>query len=136
MQKLLNSSVKAISIRGGVPFDYYLVGHCFCHHHGVWNIEFDKKEKIDLLVQSHRTSKCSGKIVRLSLTNLDFLPLEPLLPLLSNLQQLNLKQITFIASNVNMLKNYMSLKGLLKKLAFIIVNMLKKCFRLFLDPRH
>ena len=112
IQKVLSSSDKAISIRGGVPFDYYLVGHCFCHHHGVWNIEFDKKEKIDLLIQSHGTFKCSGKIVKLTLANLDSLSLEPLLPLLSNLQQLYFKQITFTESSVKVLKKYMSRRPL------------------------
>ena len=116
IQKLLSSSDKAISIRGGVPFDYYLVGHCFCHHHGVWNIEVDKKEKVDLLVQSLKTFKCSGKIANLLFTDLDFPSLDPLLPLLMYQQQLNLNQFTFIASTVNMLKKYISLKGPLKKL--------------------
>ena len=116
IQKVLNSSDKAISIRGGIPFDYYLVGHCFCHHHGVWDIEVDKKEKVDLLVQSLKTFKCSGKIERLSFPNLDFPSLDPLLPLQMYQQRLNLNHITFTASTVNMLKKYMSLKGPLKKI--------------------
>ena len=32
----------------GLPFDYYLIGHCICHHGGMWDITSYGKEAIDL----------------------------------------------------------------------------------------
>ena len=72
--------------------------------------------------------------MRLSFTNSDFLSLEPLLPLLMYQQQLYLKQITFTASTVNMLKKYMSLKGPLKKFSIYHCERLENMLPIVFGP--
>ena len=113
IQKMFNSN-KIINVRAGLPFDYYLIGHCICHHGGMWGITSYKEEKIELLVQGLKSCYDSpkGKLQKLSITNVGLLKLDPLL--VSDLQQLYLKQVTFTASSVNIIRKCISPDGALK----------------------
>ena len=116
MRNMFNSKT-IIDVWAGLPFDYYLIGHCICRHGGMWGITSYKEEKIELLVQGLKSCDGSpkGKLQKLSITNVDLLELDRLL--LSDLQQMYLKQVTFTASNVNIIRKCISPNGALKRVA-------------------
>ena len=91
------------------PFDCYLVGYCICHHSaGMWSIYIHKEENIKHLVQG--LTSCDdipkGKLLKLYISEVDLLELDPLL--VSNLQELTLKHVTFTASSVNIIRKLIS----------------------------
>ena len=106
IQNMFNTN-KIISIRAGLPFDYYLIGHCICHHGGMWSITSSKKD-IKLLVQGLKSCVGSpkGKLLGLSITNVDLLELYPIL--VSDLQDLTLERVTFTEHKVNIIRKCIS----------------------------
>ena len=59
-----------VNVRGQVPFDYYLIGHCICHinvRH--WNITVHSKDEIDLLRDGLESGHCKikGEILNLEI---------------------------------------------------------------------
>ena len=113
IQKILKSDNIAY-VWIGLPFDYYLIGHYICHHGGMWGIDSYKKENTKFLVQGLKScNNCpKGKIIAMSIYNVDFLELDPLL--VSDLQHLYLQQVTFTASSVNMIRKCISSDGSLR----------------------
>ena len=90
-----------------LPFDYYIIGHCICHHGGMWDIPSYGKEEIDLLVQGLKSCDSPrGKLQELIISDVGLLELDPLL--VRDLQKVEFEQVTFTASSVNMIRKYIS----------------------------
>ena len=112
--KALFASKEMIHVQGKSLFDYYVIGHCICHHGGVWDVSINEKQQSDLLFQGLKSNiACSGKMQKLTISG-DFQTLYPLLghddlPLaVSKLQQIHLKGVTFTAESVPKLQEYIS----------------------------
>ena len=98
------------------PFDYYLVGHCICHHSVMWSIYSQKEESIKHLVLGLKSCDDipKGKILDLFIIydRHDLLELDPFL--VSNLQGLNFYSVIFTASSVNIIRKHISRGGALR----------------------
>ena len=114
-QKLQERFSRSIDVWPVSSFDYYLVGHCICHHGGRWGINSYKEENSKHLVQGLKSCDDipKGKLLDLFISNVDLLELDPLL--VSIVQQLKLKQVTFTASSVNIIRKHISPGGALRK---------------------
>ena len=110
-----------INVGSESPFDYYLLGHCICHHSGMWNVYSRKEENIKRLFLVQSLKSCDdipkGKLLKMSIYNVDLLELDPLL---SDLQDLTLTHVTFTASSVNMIRKHIPPGGTLRKVGFFL----------------
>ena len=89
-------------------------GHCICHHDGVWSITSYEKKEIELLNQSLKScDDPKGKVLELTITDVDLLEVDPLL--VSGLQQLVLHHVTLTASSVNIIQKHISPGGALRE---------------------
>ena len=97
------------------PFDYYLIGHCICHHGGLWDISVYEKKQADFLIQGLQYSGIcsSGTIQKLQLNDLLPLSLVPLLLSDRGPEQLHIQWVTFTASSIDIVREYIS-NGTLK----------------------
>ena len=102
------SRSKMIIIQIRSSFNYYLVGHCICHHSGMWSVYSLGEESIKHLVQGLKSCDDTpkGKLLKLSISVVDLLELDPLL--VSNLQHLTLIHVTLRASSVKMIRKHIS----------------------------
>ena len=121
VHKLLFDS-GTFSVSGKMPFDYYLIGHCVCHIGGQWSITVHSREEADQLVkgiESKQEKTCTsyldrsrqtikGTIEGLQLLTGPFGILLPILTIYTNLCCLKLYFITFNASDVDILQEYIS----------------------------
>ena len=109
------------SVSGKMPFDYYLIGHCVCHIGGQWSITVHSREEADQLVKGieskqektctsclDRSRQIKGTIEGLQLLTGPFGILLPILTIYTNLCCLKLYFITFNASDVDILQEYIS----------------------------
>ena len=121
-------------VRNGLPFDYYLIGHCICHHGGMWGIVVRyKKEKIDLLVQGLKSCDSPrGKLQKLSIDDVGLLELDPLL--VRDLQYVYFLEVTFTASSVNMIRKCISpADGTLKTVRIYYCEHVEQLFPIVFD---
>ena len=134
IQKIFSSN-EIIHVWYGLPFDYYLIGHCICHYGGMWSIagQNNKKEKIDLLVQGLKSCGDSprGKLQELIITNVGLLELDPLL--VRDLQQVYFYRVIFTASSVDMIRKCISpADGALKEVKIYYCEHVEQLFQLYL----
>ena len=108
-------SEEMIETFGLSPFDDYLIGHCISCHGGVWYVDIDQ---LDLFVQGLKS--CNGskrgklKILHIYHTDLELLTLDPVL-LTSVLESISFDSVTFSASSVAVLQQYISSNASLKR---------------------
>ena len=115
-------SVQLIGVKGGLPFDYYLIGHCISHIGGRWDIRIWQQEEVDLLIQGLGSyGTCSrGKIQKLVLLINALLTIDPLVKLCChNLHSLTFSVVTFTESDAALLCEYISPGRVLKDVEFI-----------------
>ena len=133
IQKMLSSKkIINVNVRVGL-FDYYLIGHCICHHGGMWSIASNKKEETDLLVQGLKSCGDSprGKLQRLAVTNVGLLELDPLL--VRDLQQVYFLEVTFTANSVNMIRKCISPDAALKEVNIFDCEHVEQLFPVVFD---
>ena len=132
IQKMLSSN-NMIYILDGLPFDYYLIGHCICHHGGMWSIASYKKEEIDLLFQSLKSCDSPrGKLQELLITDVDFLELHPLL--VRDLQHVYILEDKFSQSSVDTIHKCISpADGALKTVSIYDCEHVEQLFPIVFD---
>ena len=113
-----------VKVRGRVPFDYYLIGHCICHincRH--WNITVHSKDEIDRLRDGLESGHCKikGEILNLeiqirfgpALANIQQI-LVSIQKITAKIHSLNLEFITFTDGDRDILKEVIERKALHK----------------------
>ena len=122
LQELFVSD-KLIHIKGRLPFDYYLIGHCISHIGGRWGITIRQQEEVDLLIQGLGSyGTCSrGKILQLQLLSNALITFDPLVKLCChNLHSLVLREIRCTESDATLLREYISPGRVLKEVNMIM----------------
>ena len=95
------------------PFDSYLIGHYISCHGGVW---FIKTNQLDLFVEGLKSCNGSqkGKLKILSIRDTELLTLDPVL--LVSLESISFDKVTFSASSVAIIQQYILSNYSLKNL--------------------
>ena len=113
---LFERGSRPVSVRGKMPFDYYLIGHCICHVGGQWSITVNSREEIARLIDGLASNQAiRGQILELTLLTG---PLEKLnrqrLIKYAGIGCLKLHFVDFSESDVAILENYIKHKVLKK----------------------
>ena len=98
---------------GQTPFDDYLIGHCISCHGGVWSVW---TKQLDLFVWGLKSCNGSkkGKLNTLRIKYTKLLTLDPVL--FSALESITFDSVTFSATSVAILQQYISSNASLKRL--------------------
>ena len=109
-------SEKTIHATGQSQFDDYLIGHCISCHGGVWEVSTNQ---LDLFVQGLKCCNGSkkGKLKILYIKDTELLiPDDPVL-LSVFIESISFQNVTFSASSVAIIQQYISSNGSLKRLS-------------------